>query len=40
MQHAIEDINFQAKPSFFITVELSEWDGYNTRDTVDNLAQI
>lgn len=24
MQHAIENINFQAKPSFFITVEIAE----------------
>lgn len=24
MQHAIENINFQAKPSFFIPVEIAE----------------
>lgn len=27
MQHAIENINFQAKPNFFITVETAEREG-------------
>lgn len=27
MQHAVENINFQAKPRFFIPVEMAERDG-------------